>query len=392
MLPVRRKKNPWVRFFTGLVRLALALMLGAVSAVLTWNLIQTVIYGSGNPESTAKNAGSDAVIMDKFDMQMNNAVADALDGVLSIEKIYWLSDNDLIAPEPDQAKFGRTDDPSSLGWLLEEAKSVLGDQELVFHTEIDLHRNTEVIYYLDETIFAITWKQNYDGAVYTISEVKVAHPSQFRRFLAGGEYGSNKQYVTSDMAASVNAVVASSGDFYNFGSRKIGIVVYDGIVQRVNAKKMDSCMIDENGDLILVKGGQITDVETAQEFVDANNVRFSVCFGPILIKDGVRSEPESYPVGEVNEGYARAAICQKDELHYVLVTANGENGGYWNLPNIHTFTEFIDTFGLQQAYMLDGGQTACIVMNDEVINRVQFGTQRKISDIIYFATAIPNEE
>ena len=41
------------------------------------------------------------------------------------------------------------------------------------------------------------------------------------------------------------------------------------------------------------------------------------------------------------------------------------------------------------AYCLDGGQTAAIVMGDQLINRPVYGQQRKISDIIYFATAMP---
>ena len=51
----------------------------------------------------------------------------------------------------------------------------------------------------------------HDGSVYTFSEVKVSHPSQFRRHLAGGEYGSDMQYLTTEMAASVNAVRLRSG-------------------------------------------------------------------------------------------------------------------------------------------------------------------------------------
>ena len=36
-----------------------------------------------------------------------------------------------------------------------------------------------------------------------------------------------------------------------------------------------------------------------------------------------------------------------------------------------------------------GGQTTTIVLNNEVINHVNYGSERKISDIIYFATAMP---
>ena len=50
----------------------------------------------------------------------------------------------------------------------------------------------------------------------------------------------------------------------------------------------------------------------------------------------------------------------------------------------------LQKFGAVQAYALDGGQTAVIVTNDELINRPSYGYQRLISDIIYFATAVPD--
>ena len=63
---------------------------------------------------------------------------------------------------------------------------------------------------------------------------------------------------------------------------------------------------------------------------------------------------------------------------------------YQNVPNIHTFAKRIHETGCKMAYALDGGQTAAIAMNDQLINRVVYGYQRKISDIIYFATAVPD--
>jgi hypothetical protein len=39
--------------------------------------------------------------------------------------------------------------------------------------------------------------------------------------------------------------------------------------------------------------------------------------------------------------------------------------------------------------MLDGGQTATLVFRGDPVNLVQYRSQRRISDIIYFATAIP---
>ena len=57
--------------------------------------------------------------------------------------------------------------------------------------------------------------------------------------------------------------------------------------------------------------------------------------------------------------------------------------------NIADFQKAMASFGCRYAYTLDGGQTAVIVHNGEVINNVVYGYQRNVSDIIYFATAMP---
>ena len=245
---------------------------------------------------------------------------------------------------------------------------------------------SKITYYLDETIMVITWKQVIHGSIYTMSEVKIAHPSQFRRFLADGVYGSDKQYMTTQMATTVNAVTASSGDFYKF--RPYGITVYNGQVQRVDSR-VDTCFINEDGDLLMVRRGQIKTKEEAEQFVKENNVRFSLAFGPILIDNSQLVPVGVYPLGEVEDRYPRAALCKMGDLHYLLVASNQE-AGYDNVPNIDTFAKQLLSFGCQQAYTLDGGQTAVIVTNDELINRPSYGYQRLISDIIYFGTAIPD--
>jgi exopolysaccharide biosynthesis protein len=216
--------------------------------------------------------------------------------------------------------------------------------------------------------------------------VKIQHPSQLRRFLADGQYGSPRQYLTSQMAASVNAVVASAGDFYKY--RSGGFVVMDGQVHRFNPHYMDVCFVDDQGDLSFHKDSEFPTQEDLQKHVDDNNIRFSLSFGPTLIQDGVRYDTWSYPVGEVTGNFSRAAICQLGPLHYLLVTVNSEGMNY-NYPTIHSFSKALFDLGIPNAYALDGGQTATIVMNDQVINQVNYGAERYISDIVYFATALP---
>lgn len=345
------------------------------------------ILSSGTKSAVSQAKAADVTIMDKYDMFVTNKISDALDGVLSIEKVYWLSDTDQVAPEPNPAGYGEAKTAEELDWLLEKAEKLIDGQSMAFSKDRPIWDGDTIHYYYDETILVITWKEIVDNCVYTVSEVKIAHPSQFRRFLAGGEFGSDKQYVTTEMAASVNAVMASSGDFY--GYRKYGAVAYEGELRRFEGEMVDTCYINDEGDLLFTYRGQLKSEEEAKKFIEENNVRFSLAFGPVLLDKGELKVPGNYALGEINGTYSRAAICQWDKLHYLVVNTSQE-GSLWHRHKVSFFAKFIQDLGCKTAYALDGGQTTAIVMNDKLVTNPDFNNQRRISDIIYFATALPN--
>lgn len=308
------------------------------------------------------------------------------DQTAQVEKIFWLNDADVIAPKPNPACYGSTTDPSTLQWLLDEAAVLLDGQETLFTTETEIMPGSEVVYYLDDTILSITWQQYIGGVAMAMSEVKIAHPSQFRRYLVDNTYGVTEREYGSDLAAEVNAVTASNADYYI--RRPYGIVVYQGEVHRVN-KRLDVCFIDDKGDLILVHQGEITDEETAKQFVADNHIRFSLAFGPIIVEDGKNVTPPHYGVGEINGYFPRSALGMLGELHY-LVATNGKTPQCDNMLRMTTLADRMIAFGCSKAYALDGGQTSLIVTNNRVMSFLTFSYQRKVSDIIYFATAIPD--
>ena len=280
----------------GILRGIVTFLAAVVCLTATLPMLLGMALHVGNPPRQKYDTVSGAPIRQELEQRLTGGI-DAMLGSVSVEpgsalpevepvkKVFWLKDEDLVAPEPDQSKFGETDDPSTLQWLLDEAADLLEGQDLYFDpATTQIVQGTKVLYYLDDTILTITWKEMHDYSVYTFSEVKIAHPSQFRRFLSDGEYGSEKQYLTTEMAASVNAVVASSGDFYRH--REFGAVVYEGQVRRVRGDLTDTCLIDENGDLHFFRKGEVLDVETAQAYVDEHKIRFSLAFGPVLVEDG----------------------------------------------------------------------------------------------------------
>ena len=355
---------------------------GFLSAALAASVLLGTVRWIGTPSRSA--FGEDAG--ERLQTYLAASLRDAMQGLLSQERVYWIDRHALSAPVPDPACFGQVDDPRLLD--VSGSEKLLEGQKLYFSPAVTLAPGTPVRYYQDETILAITWKQVLDGGVYTFSEVKIAHPSQFRRFLAGGEFGSDKLYVTTEMAQSVNAVVASSGDFY--GYRQAGTLVYDGVVRRVNNGLVDTCYIDKNGDMLFTTRFDEMDKEQSQRFVDEKEILFSLAFGPVLIQEGRVVTPDSYAVGEINDCYPRAALCQLGKLHYLLAVVNGEDAQP-EVPTIHRFAQNLRSSGITKAYALDGGQTAVIAMDGQLINAVLYGHQRKISDIIYFATAIPGK-
>ncbi len=296
-----------------------------------------------------------------------------------------LNDQDLIAPVPKAEGYGQVDSIEALSWFEEAAAPLLGEQKLYFGPEREQLPGSTVNYYLDDSIATVTWKEPYGNTVMTFAEVVIADGSQFRRFLADGRYGAETQYTTTEMAKTVNAVLASSGDFYKFHYN--GVVVYENTVHNVYGNKADTCYIDNEGNLIFTSQDVKMTEEEAQQFVDEHNIRFSVVFGPILVNDGERCEPQNYDLGEVNSYSPRAALCQMGRLHYLIVTANPEESHPGTI-NIHQFAERIAETGCTKAYTLDGGQTAAIALDGKLVNQVLYGQQRPISDIIYFATSM----
>lgn len=345
------------------------------------------ILSSGTKETVSQQKAADVTIMDKYDMYVNNAIADSLDGFVVIEKVYWLSDHDQVAPEPNPECYGEVSSYEELLPILKKAEKLLAGQTLAFTPDRPVWDGDKIHYYYDETVLVIAWKEIVDNSVYTVAEVKIAHPSQFRRFLAGGEFGSDKQYVTTEMARSVNAVLASSGDFY--GYRKYGAVVYEGQLRRFEGESVDTCYITDEGDLLFTYRNELETEAEARAFVEENNVRFSLAFGPVLLDEGEIMVPGDYILGEVNGTYSRAAICQWDKLHYLVVNTSQEQG-YVKRHKVRNFAEFIQELGCETAYALDGGQTTAIVMDDKLVTLPDYKTQRRISDIIYFATALPD--
>ena len=305
---------------------------------------------------------------------------------------YTLPDRTSPGPVPDSSRFGWLENPEDLLPLLqsEEAVRLIGGQTLDFKPE-NVLPGRGVHYYLDETILAIVWQQDEHGAVGTFSEVFLADASQLRRKLAGDSFGSDERFYPSELAAQANAVVACSGDFYNSGRSTYGLCVYDGKLMRSCLTAGDTCLFTDEGDMLFVYENTFATEEEAQQYLDRQHIMFSLAFGPVMIDHGKDVTPYSYPLGEVLDTYARCAIGQLGKLHYLAMTINCESPDHYVYVTLRQAADSMLAHNCYNAYTLDGGQTGSILIGGKLINPVQFGYERQMSDIFYFATAIPDK-
>jgi len=316
-----------------------------------------------------------------FNTGVINLSSEAMSEIYAMPKVYTLPFNSEPGPIPDQNKYTNTTDAQLLS-------------EKVTTFNIDAWDGSEIIMYEDETIQAYLWKERIDietEETYNFADITIAHPSQIRRYYAGGEYQMNTRFYPQTMAQTTNSVVAITGDFYNY--RTYGVVVNNGIVYRDEPRtKMPYVLfVDRSGDLNIEYCPNGYDV---QGYVDNNDINFSVSFGPALVKDGHILTPKE-ALNYEGEGWIygwapRAALGQLGELHYLICTVDGKNPGYHGTRS-YILAQVMNDKGCYIAYNLDGGHTATLVVGGNVFNRVAFGGQRASSDILYFATAIPNE-
>lgn len=354
--------------------------------LLTVTALLLTVLGCQKAKAAAPKTVSAEALASAYQTEITRLLEQALLAEPAATPVFTISDPTGPAPLPNPQCYGQVQNPADLQWLPEKARTLLDGQALYFSKDMELLPDSTVRYYLDDTILAITWKQKVENTAFTFAEVKLLDPSQFRRHLSGGEFGSGKLSLTSEMCRSVNAVVGCSGDYYSY--RRRGLTIVDGQVKKYVPGLPDTCYINQEGDLILERDQQFADLEAVQSYADKHNIQFSLSFGPILVKDGENICPNGYDLGEVKDRYSRAALCQMDRLHYLYIAA-GMEGSANALMTMRTFSKHVAETGCRQAYALDGGQTTTIVLDNEVINHVNYGSQRKISDIIYFATAIP---
>ena len=251
--------------------------------------------------------------------------------------------------------------------------------------------------YEDESISVRMETLEEDGIVWRIAWVNIASPTQLRtNFYANSAKKTDEQNIKNDkgygyvtkMAKENNAIVAMNGSAFTRSAKLHSFEVRMGIVRQKKINKdLDILIIDENGDFHVFPksaGADTFERDTGHQIVNA------FMFGPALVKDGeVLTLPKKYGNYNATGKEPRAAFGQTDKLTYVMVIADGRGKSGSDGCTLQTLADFIGRLGCTQAYNFDGGNSAILVFNDEIYNYK--AQERDINDLIYFATAVPEE-
>ena len=299
-----------------------------------------------------------------FQMSSQHLLSESLTIVHAIPRKYILELSDIITPAPDETRFFES-----------------------YDLERKNYDGAPINCYQDNSIEVKCWREKIDNNIFNFSEIWISDPSQLRRTLVDNVISKKHLDHPQNIFAKTNGVVGMSADYCAF--RNIGLVIqYGNVVRGTSGSVLDIAVYDRNGNFSVY--------EDSKEFFETdvfknNDVIHTFAFGPVLVDNyAVNDSPKitnSFYPGELNDRYPRAAICQFDyDKHYLLCTLDFRG------LSAKDFAEVLQSKGLRFAYNLDGGQSATLMFNKKIINKVAYGGTRPVSDILYFATAIPEDK
>ena len=215
-----------------------------------------------------------------------------------------------------------------------------------------------------------------------VADVQLTRAGSLKTALAQSTFGSNITQTTSEMAAANGAILAINGDYY--GANKRGYVIKNGVLYRETVRQSD-----DTEDLTIYSDGSFAIIDetevTAQELLDSGVVQL-FAFGPALIENGEVLVSATDEVSRAKTNNPRTAIGIIDELHYIIVVADGRTGESEGL-NLLELAQLMESYGCVTAYNLDGGGSSTMVFNGVVVNQPTTNgneiTERAVSDIVY---------
>ena len=194
----------------------------------------------------------------------------------------------------------------------------------------------------------------------------VLDPSRVIMGSIPSSYGK-EGYVVSEYVKYFDGVAGTNaGGFYDPGGMGDGsipdsMVVVDGKIYYAEY----GCGIEGGGGIAAIDGNHILHVAksmTRQEIID-NDIRYAVCYGPVLIVNGVSASPDSLNIS-LNP---RTAIGQCADGAMLLLVIDGRQVVSMG-AQYQDLVEIMERYGAVNAVNLDGGSSSMLWFQDHYVN------------------------
>ncbi|WP_434810713.1 phosphodiester glycosidase family protein [Microbacterium sp. bgisy189] len=246
---------------------------------------------------------------------------------------------------------------------------------------------TDTTYTSDDASIEITQYTEGSGddtVTSYVADITLSDATVLRSAFANNQFGENITALVSETAEANGAVFAINGDYYGF--RDTGIVIRNGVVYRDDGAR-EGLVFYEDGTVAVYD----ETTTTADELL-ADGAWNTLSFGPALVEDGAVIDGIDEVEIDTNFGnhsiqgeQPRTAIGIIDENHIVMVVVDGREDGYSRGVTMTELADIMVPLGATTAYNLDGGGSAEMWFNGEVVNQPSNGGERATSDILYIA-------
>ena len=213
-----------------------------------------------------------------------------------------------------------------------------------------------------------------NSVTYFVADVWVKNIEAFHTAFAKGTYGKSIYEFPTKTAASNDAVLAVTGDYYS--ARKQGIVVRNGTLYR-DVPGDDVCVLYNDGEMQTYLTSEF-DLDAAMN----RGIAQTWSFGPALLNSDGSAIADF--ASDLKDRHPRSAMGYYEPGHYCFVVVDGRQKGYSVGMKLRELSSRFASLGCKQAYNFVGGATAIMLWNGEVINKPYKGG-RESGDIIWFA-------
>jgi len=205
-------------------------------------------------------------------------------------------------------------------------------------------------------------------------KIKLKSNDAMKLALGGDELGDAK--TTSQIAKAHGAAVAiNAGGFADSGTKRfpLGTTMVDGeYVGGFHATYADLFFVGINQHNQLI-GGKYT----KQEQLDKLKPKFGASFVPILLKKGAKQEiPEKWKTSPARAPRTVIANYKDDQL--LIIVTDGYNTNGSKGASLSEMQDLLKSYGVVDAYNLDGGGSSSLIFNGKLINEPSDGSLRKL--------------